>query len=124
MELLRVRRDGTMDRVKAIPPSTADAVIDTLLEEAVRLCSETDVRLASCLNAILERSTSPNETQADHGQLPAVTALRMLDYLSREGGAELGMRRNQIEISIAIIKAWLPRRKHRSHLAVGEKIRC
>lgn len=68
---------GAINRVKPIPPTTTDSVIETLFDEVVRawLLNRRSIGFLS------ERSTSsPIETQADHCELPAITALRMLDY--------------------------------------------
>lgn len=75
--------------MKPIPPTTTDTVIETLFDEAVQalLLNRRSIGILS------ERSTSsPIETQADHCELPAVTALRML-IIKVEEEEELDTRR-------------------------------
>lgn len=96
--------------MKTAPLLPENLAIDTMLDEAVQLCCETDDWLGHCVTTVLQRPIPlPSRPVIEHVNPSALTALRMLDYLSREGSEELGMRRDQIEMSIAIVKAWLTR---------------
>jgi hypothetical protein len=87
---------------------TNSSAIDILLDEIIRLCADCDEPLATRLETILGRASSPLEIGRGLHQ-PArsvATALRMLVYVSQERGAEAAVHLERIDACIHELVAW------------------